>query len=588
MGIRVLPDQLIDQIAAGEVVERPASVAKELIENSLDAGARRIDIEVIAGGTKLVRVTDDGSGIDPAELELAITRHATSKIASLEDLQALRSLGFRGEALPSIASVARLAVTSRSYSQDNASQVVVEGGRVQEPRPAPHPCGTTVEVRDLFYNTPARRRFLRTEKTEFGHIDSVVKNLALASFDVEFTVRHNGRELYRLPPALNREQQERRIAELCGGAFVESARFVEREIEGLGLRAWLAAPTFSRAQADMQFTFVNGRFVRDRLLRHAVRQGYSDVLFQARQPAFVLFLDIDPERVDVNAHPAKFEVRFRDSGLVHSFVERTIDSALAGSVDDTQRAAPGASVASLATPIRSVREPAGLFAQLHSPPDVRAVQASGSAGTSAELQDAGGADPEVPPLGFALAQLRGIYVLAENRDGLIIVDMHAAHERITYEKMKAQYDREGVASQPLLVPVTARLSPGQADSLERYADNLRELGFTITRRSHDSVVVESVPALLAGCDVAQLLNEISDGLTEADEGPGTDAARNELLATMSCHGAIRANRKLELAEMNALLREMERTPRIDQCNHGRPTWTRITVRELDRLFLRGR
>ncbi|MGD8324243.1 MAG: DNA mismatch repair endonuclease MutL [Gammaproteobacteria bacterium] len=588
MGIRVLPDQLIDQIAAGEVVERPASVAKELIENSLDAGARRIDIEVIAGGTKLVRVTDDGSGIDPAELELAITRHATSKIASLEDLQALRSLGFRGEALPSIASVARLAVTSRSYSQDNASQVVVEGGRVQEPRPAPHPCGTTVEVRDLFYNTPARRRFLRTEKTEFGHIDSVVKNLALASFDVEFTVRHNGRELYRLPPALNREQQERRIAELCGGAFVESARFVEREIEGLGLRAWLAAPTFSRAQADMQFTFVNGRFVRDRLLRHAVRQGYSDVLFQARQPAFVLFLDIDPERVDVNAHPAKFEVRFRDSGLVHSFVERTIDSALAGSVDDTQRAAPGASVASLATPIRSVREPAGLFAQLHSPPDVRAVQASGSAGTSAELQDAGGADPEVPPLGFALAQLRGIYVLAENRDGLIIVDMHAAHERITYEKMKAQYDREGVASQPLLVPVTARLSPGQADSLERYADNLRELGFTITRRSYDSVVVESVPALLAGCDVAQLLNEISDGLTEADEGPGTDAARNELLATMSCHGAIRANRKLELAEMNALLREMERTPRIDQCNHGRPTWTRITVRELDRLFLRGR
>ena len=541
-----------------------------------------------------MRVTDDGSGIAPAELALAVTRHATSKIASLDDLESLRSLGFRGEALPSIGSVARLSVTSRCPSRESANQVVVEGGHTRENRPAAHPDGTTVEVRDLFYNTPARRKFLRTEKTEFGHIDSVVKNLALASFAVEFRVRNNGRELYRLAPALTREQQEHRIAELCGGAFVESARFVEREIEGLSLRAWLAAPTFSRARADMQFTFVNGRFVRDRLLRHAVRHGYSDVLFQARQPAFVLFLDIDPRRVDVNAHPAKFEVRFRDSGQVHSFVARTIASALAGSVEDPQRLAPGAAVSTLAAtmPTHSVREQSGLFAGLHartagSDSTPVSIAASQTNDASANLS-AVDSDAEIPPLGFALAQLHGIYVLAENAEGLIIVDMHAAHERITYEKMKAQYDRDGMVSQPLLVPLSVSLSPAQADQIEAHAQDLNSLGLEVTRRSHDSVVMESIPALLAGGDVAAMLGELADDLSGGSESLSTEGARNELLATMSCHGAVRANRRLALAEMNALLREMERTPRIDQCNHGRPTWTRVTIPELDRLFLRGR
>ena len=585
MGIRVLPDQLIDQIAAGEVVERPASVAKELIENSLDAGARRIDVEIVAGGTKLLRVTDDGGGIQPTELELAVTRHATSKIASLDDLEALQSLGFRGEALPSIGSVARLSVTSRPEDRNNATQIVVDGGQTAAGRPAPHPVGTTVEVRDLFYNTPARRKFLRTEKTEFGHIDSVVKNLALASFDVEFRVRNNGRELYRLSPARSREQQEQRIAELCGNAFVEAARFVERDIEGMTLRAWLAAPTFSRAQADMQFTFVNGRFVRDRILRHAVRQGYSDVLYQARHPAFVLFLEVDPRRVDVNAHPAKFEVRFRDSGQVHSFVSRTVAAALADSVEDPERAAPGASVATLPGHKHSVREQAGLFlARTESPqPDTAAALQALN-----ELHAPAQEEADIPPLGYALAQLRGIYVLAENADGLIIVDMHAAHERITYEKMKEQYDRDGILTQQLLVAVTVDLSPAQADAIEDHAEELRSLGIAVTRRTRDTVVVESVPALLSGGDVAALLSGIADDLVAGDDSAGAETARNELLSTMACHGAIRANRKLALPEMNALLREMEITPRIDQCNHGRPTWTRITVAELDRLFLRGR
>ncbi len=607
MEIRVLPDQLIDQIAAGEVVERPASVAKELIENSLDAGARHIDIELVAGGTRLVRVTDDGRGIEADELALAVARHATSKIASLDDLEALRSLGFRGEALPSIGSVSLLSVTSRAQSGQNASQIVVEGGLVTQPQPAPHPPGTTVEVRDLFYNTPARRKFLRTERTEFSHIDNVVKNLALASFDVEFSVRHNGRELYRLPAAYDRAQQEQRIAELCGSEFVESATYVEREIEGLALRAWLAAPTFSRAQADMQFTFVNGRFVRDRLLRHAVRQGYRDVLYQARQPAFVLFVDIDPARVDVNAHPAKFEVRFRDSRLVYDFVFRTVQAALAETLPGDERAAPAASpesasarfaqashaAGSFAMPqAAGVREQAGLFARLHGDAAPAAQAATGSLESCTAIHASSAAAEaehgDIPPLGFALGQLHGIYILAQNAAGLIIVDMHAAHERITYEKLKRDMSAERLATQTLLVPVNVRLSPEEADLAETLTDELGRLGIGITRRTREAVAVDSVPAMLAGFDAGELLREL---LAQHDGGSGvmdTEAHRNELLATIACHGAVRANRRLEPAEMNALLREMESTPRIDQCNHGRPTWTRVTLGDLDRLFLRGR
>ena len=620
MGIQVLPDQLIDQIAAGEVVERPASVAKELIENALDAGARRIDVEVQSGGTRLVRITDDGSGIEADELALAVSRHATSKIASLEDLESLHSLGFRGEALPSIGSVSRLAVTSRSTGSASAAQIIVEGGHVTATSPAPHPHGTTVEVRDLFYNTPARRKFLRTDKTEFGHVDNVVRNLALANFDVEFRMRHNDKDLYRLGPALDRAQQERRIAELCGSAFIESATFVEREIEGLALRGWFAAPTFSRAQADMQYTFVNGRFVRDRLLRHAVRQAYSDVLYQARQPAYVLFVDLDPQRVDVNAHPAKFEVRFRDSRLVFDFVFKTVQTVLAGAgggptdaQDIDSRAAPGATLQhagllhsqAYVVPHHGagerslVREQAGLFHRLHSDAAQADLQAGDAAADDTSLRSeacaraslsANGTEAagDSPPLGFALAQLHGVFVLAQNADGLIIVDMHAAHERITYEKMKREFDGAGIVTQKLLVPVTVSVSAAEADLAEEHASAFESLGFSIIRRGREAVVVEQLPALLGECDVADLLRELLALCADDALSLGALGARNALLAEMACHGSVRANRRLEPAEMNALLREMERTPRIDQCNHGRPTWTRVTLPELDRLFLRGR
>jgi DNA mismatch repair protein MutL len=592
VGIRILPSQLVDQIAAGEVVERPAAVVKELVENALDAGARRVDLEIEAGGTRLIRVTDNGSGIAPDELVLALSRHATSKIASLHDLEALATLGFRGEALPSIASVARLRLTSRAAGGSDAWSLACDGGELGERRPAPHPPGTSVEVRDLFFNTPARRKFLRTERTEFAHLDSVVKNLALARFDVEFTLTHNQRPLLRLPPALDRAQREARIADLCGGEFLEHARYVERQIEGMRFEGWLAAPTFSRAQTDMQFTFVNGRFVRDKLLRHAVRLAYQDVLFQARQPAYVVFLTLDPRRVDANAHPAKLEIRFRDSRLVHDFVFRTVEAALATSVDgaDSSDGRPTAAIdravgpggVSASSGSQSVLgfEPGPpqadylpLYARLH---------ASHAAG-AAEIRDRG-----LPPLGFALAQLAGIYVLAESAEGLIVVDMHAAHERITYERMKAQLGEDRVKAQPLLVPIGCQVAEREAEIAEEFAAELERLGFGIVRRGPSEVQVTAIPALLAGSDVAALVRDVLGDLAEHAGTARVEATINEALATMACHGAVRANRKLTIAEMNALLREMEHTARIDQCNHGRPTWTRISIAELDRLFLRGR
>ena len=589
--IQFLSPQLIDQIAAGEVIERPASVVKELIENAVDAGARRISIDVLAGGTRLVRISDDGMGIPRDELELAISRHATSKIRTLDDLEGLASLGFRGEALPSIASVSRLSLTSKPPAQAEAGQILVEGGERGKPRPAAHPQGTTVEIRDLFFNTPARRKFLRAERTEFGHIDNVVKSLALARFDIEFRLRHNEREIFSLAPAATRAEQERRIAELCGREFVEAARYVQRDIENLRLRAWLAAPTYSRSQADMQFAFVNGRFVRDKLLRHAVRAGYADVLYQSRHPAFVLFLDVDPRRVDVNAHPAKFEIRFRDSRLVHDFVRRTVEAALAMVADDGSHARPApapsdslgmfsraAAQAHFELPGAGVRE-REIYARLHADPDRL---------TRAESQ-APAAGSESLRFGFALAQLGGIYILAENAEGLIIVDTHAAHERISYERMKAQFEASRVVPQPLLVPLTLRVAAREADAVETSAALLTELGFGVRRKSPAEIVIETVPALLAGGDVETLFRDVLTELAaEAAPSKTVESAVNEVISTMACHGAVRANRRLTLDEMNALLREMERTERIDQCNHGRPTWTRITLRELDRLFLRGR
>lgn len=599
MAIRFLPSQLIDQIAAGEVVERPASVVKELVENSLDAGARSIVIEIESGGSRLIRVTDDGCGIGRDELALALSRHATSKIASIDDLEALATLGFRGEALPSIGSVARLKLTSRTAGAEHAWSIACDGGVVGEAKPAAHPLGTCVEVRDLFFNTPARRKFQRSEKTETGHVDAVVKNLALARFDVELTLAHNGRTAFRLSAAAERAAQEARIADICGGEFLEHARYFERAIEGMRLSGWLAAPAFSRSQPDMQFTFVNNRFVRDKLLRHAVRLGYQDVLFQARQPAYVAFLDLDPRRVDVNAHPAKLEIRFRDSQLVHDFVFRTVEAALASTLESGERGDARAPVPgrTFGTPA----SPAAAYASPGSTPAHGQARLAFNAGGVREsyvplyrrlherpAQAAVPADGEVPPLGYALAQLSGVYVLAENREGLIVVDMHAAHERITYERMKADLAAARLKSQPLLVPVTLDVSTREADLAEESSADLEALGFALVRRGPQQVAVTAVPLLLDGSDVLPLVRDLLSDLADDGRAARIDSVTNELLATMACHAAVRANRRLSVAEMNALLREMERTERSDACNHGRPTWTQVTLADLDRLFLRGR
>lgn len=586
MSIRVLPSTLVDQIAAGEVIERPASALKELIENSLDAGATRIDVDLANGGTRSVRVTDNGKGIDAEQLSLALSRHATSKIASLDDLESVATLGFRGEALPSMASVGRFTLTSRAAGATEGWSVESEGGALADPRRAPHPQGTTAELRDLFYNVPARRKFLRTERTELGHADHVVRNLALARFDVEWRLRHNQRDILRLPRADTREQCEARIGEVCGAAFLEHARYFEREIEGLRLWGWLADPAFSRSQADMQYTFVNGRFVRDRVLRHAVRLGYEDVLFGSRHPAYVIYLELDPRRVDVNAHPAKLEIRFRDSRLVHDFVFRTIEAALAMGLESGETA--------------PARPPAQLHAQAGEAGAQQAALRLPEQAAPARTSDVVPlyerlhvrlapkvAEGETPPLGFARAQLAGIYILAENDEGLIIVDMHAGHERVTYERLKASLEETKVAAQPLLVPLTIKVAPGEADNVDEWRDELLKVGLEVVRRGPDELQVTAVPRLLENSDVEALLRDVLSDLAEDKGAHRIEAVVNELLATMACHGALRAHRRMTLDEMNALLREMETTERSDQCNHGRPTWTRITIAELDRLFLRG-
>ena len=593
MAIRILSSELIDQIAAGEIVERPASAVKELVENSLDAGARRVELEIRSGGARLIRVRDDGVGIPKDQLALALSRHATSKIASLEELEQVASLGFRGEALPSIASVARFRLVSRAEGAGSAWSVECNGGVAEAPRPAAHPAGTTVEVRDLFFNTPARRKFLKTERTESSHVDSMLRSMALARFDVEWRLQNNGRTTLSLPPAQSREQQESRLARVCGERFLEHARYFERTGEDLRIMGWLAEPTFSRSHADMQYTFVNGRFVRDKVLRHAVRLGYEDVLFHGRQPAYVIFLRLDPGRVDVNAHPSKLEIRFRDSGLVHGFVHHTVEAALGQRLDDGPQdqsrppaRLPGSRARSgldfspsarrsgqgkmrLDTRQLDIREGARLYEMLHAAPPSKPV------GDGA------------PPLGYAVGQLLGIYILAQNADGLVIVDMHAAHERITYEQFKQQLKVSGLKSQPLLIPVTVQVAESEAEAVEVSQGDLKRLGFEVTRRGLDDVRIEAIPLMLEGTSVEPLFRDVVADLLNNAGAHRVEAAVDEMLATMACHGAVRANRQLEIDEMNALLREMEATERADRCNHGRPTWTQVSVAELDRLFLRG-
>ncbi len=589
MTIRQLPDTLINQIAAGEVVERPASVVKELVENALDAGARRIDIDLEEGGVRLIRIRDDGAGIEADELPLAVSRHATSKIASIDDLESVATLGFRGEALPSVASVSRFAMTSRRPHAEHGAMLQVEGGRVGQVTPQPHPPGTTVEVRDLFYNVPARRKFLRAERTELSHIEEWLRSLALARPDVELRVSHNGKASRRWKGEGDL-LSEVRLHETLGEEFARNTLRVDHSGAGLRLHGWIAQPGYNRASADQQYLYVNGRSVRDRNVAHAVRQAYSDVLFHGRHPAYVLFLELDPRGVDVNVHPAKHEVRFRESRLIHDFTYRTLHAALAET-----RAGLGATHAPVGASQWSMPPPQQGAIGLRvgdAPAAYAALYAAANAAPSAEPgvhpampQDAPGG---MPPLGFAIAQLHGIYILAENADGLIVVDMHAAHERIGYEKLKAAHDGSGLHTQPLLVPTSVAVSEREADIAEREVSVLAALGFEVARSGPQSLLLRSVPALLAQGDVEALLRDVLTDLREHGSTRRVAETRDELLATMACHGAVRANRRLTVHEMNALLRDMEATERSGQCNHGRPTWTRFNLAEIDRWFLRGR
>ncbi|QQD17684.1 DNA mismatch repair endonuclease MutL [Spongiibacter nanhainus] len=605
--IHLLDPRLANQIAAGEVVERPASVVKELVENSLDAGARRVDLEIEEGGVKLIRVRDDGAGIDKDDLPLALSRHATSKIAALEDLEAVASLGFRGEALASISSVSRLCLSTAVAGAETGWSARSEGRDMAAVvAPVAHPQGTTVEVRDLFFNTPARRKFLRTEKTEFNHLDEVVKRQALGRYDVGFSLRHNGRAVHSLKPAASQLEQERRLASVCGPAFMENALFLDRSAIGLRLWGWVALPSFSRSQADLQHFYVNGRYIRDRLVAHAVRQAYRDVLFHGRHPAFVLYLELDPASVDVNVHPTKHEVRFRDGRAVHDFIFRTLHKVLADVRPDTapQAAslaeelsqAPAHAPQQAAMPLREAPSPAPSFGsesrgyspspQSFSPPPGQVADTAARYGQllEGEPQD----DSEPPPLGYALAQLKGIYILAENQQGMVLVDMHAAHERITYERMKAAREGEGLRSQPLLVPRSIAVSEREADCAEQHAEVFAQLGLKVERMAEEAISVRELPVILADSDVEQLVRDVLADLLEYGSSDRIAAHINEILSTMACHGSVRANRRLTIPEMNALLRDMEATERSGQCNHGRPTWVQVGLGELDKWFLRGR
>ncbi|MHB8721055.1 MAG: DNA mismatch repair endonuclease MutL [Steroidobacteraceae bacterium] len=602
MPIQLLSDALISQIAAGEVIERPASVVKELVENSLDARATRIEVELERGGCGMIRVRDDGSGIQPEEIALALARHATSKIASLDDLERVATLGFRGEALPSIASVSRLSLVSRPAAAPHAWAVEARDGALADPKPASHRPGTSVEVRDLFFNVPARRKFLRSDATEYQHIVRMLERLALSRFDVAFSLTHNGKPAWSLPAARSAGERLARVASICGEEFAGHLIELQYETENLRLSGWLALPTFSRSQSDLQFAFLNGRFVRDKLLAGAVRLAYQDVLFHGRFPAYLVYLELDPAAVDVNAHPQKLEVRFRDSRRIHDFLFRTLERVLADTRPSAEsagsapldwlnlsarfdRAASPAQVRFALTEGRPPRPGADAYRSL-----VARAEFAGGEGQSAapRLNGADGASSgDAAPLGYAIAQLHGVYILAQTADGVVLVDMHAAHERVMYERMK-QLLAGQTAQQQLLIPEILHVSPAQAEAAEAHAPEFAALGFGVTRLAPDQLALRAIPSLLAGRDSAAIVRDVLSDLVEQGHSRRVEESINHLLATMACHAAVRAQRVLTLPEMNALLREMEVTERADQCNHGRPTWVRLSLTDLDRLFLRGR
>ncbi|MEE4659829.1 MAG: DNA mismatch repair endonuclease MutL [Halieaceae bacterium] len=604
--IQRLSPRLANQIAAGEVVERPASVVKELLENALDAGADRIDVEVEAGGVRLIRVRDNGAGMDADDLPLSLSRHATSKIRSLEDLEHVASLGFRGEALASISSVSRLGITSNTDVEGASGlRAECEGDSMAVTvAPAPHPRGTSVEVRDLFFNTPARRKFLRTERTEFGHLEEVLKRQALSRYDVAFSLRHNSRTVHQLAACDTEAARERRVASVCGPAFINEALYIETEVDGLRLWGWVGLPTFSRSQGDLQYFYVNGRVIRDKLVSHAVRQAYRDVLYHGRHPAYALYLELDPALVDVNVHPTKHEVRFRDGRRVHDFVFRSLHRLLADVRPGDQRPPAGdltgnAALPGAAQPLSLQPDPSQDSLGWGRPGGSSRGTWSGSAGAqpgaglaavyggagSSEVEDS---PEDVPPLGYAVAQLHGIYILSQSAQGLVLVDMHAAHERITYERMKQSHTGEGVRRQPLLVPQSVSVSRREADCGEAFADQFLSLGLVVERSGEESLLLREIPVALRGADTEQLLRDVLSDLLEFGRSDRIEAHLDSLLSTMACHGSVRANRRLTIPEMNALLRDMEETERSGQCNHGRPTWTHLSLDELDRLFLRGR
>ena len=604
--IRPLPDQLISQIAAGEVIERPSAVVKELLENALDAGATQITIRLEAGGVKRISITDNGCGIPPEQMPLSLARHATSKIASLTDLENVNTLGFRGEALASIASVSQLTLTSRSEAQAHAWQI--SGHTSDKVTPASGAQGTAIDVQDLYFNTPARRKFLKTEPTEFGHCAEVVRRIALARPDVRFTLNHNGKTVDHWQES----SLAQRSAQILGDEFAQARLPLDEAAGPLTLQGFVGLPTAARSRADAQYFYVNGRFVRDKLLTHAVRSAYQDVLHGDRFPSYVLRLDLDPSLVDVNVHPSKIEVRFRDSRAVHQFVFHAVSRALARTSATAQGTAPAPMpAASGAMPwiqnqprqtsfgvaqntfrygemFRDTGSSAAGSAPEAYPPYPSTLSAlSGLSNTSAATSIIPDTDAEEFPLGFALAQLHGVFVLAQNRAGLVLVDMHAAHERILYEQFKQALQSESVQLQPLLIPVTLIADPVEIGTVEENGEVLAALGFDMAVLSPTTLAVRAIPALLANSDAQALARDILRDVREYGGSHVLTERRNELLGTLACHTAVRANRQLSIPEMNALLRQMEATDRADQCNHGRPTWVQLALSDLDKLFLRG-
>jgi len=621
MPIQQLPDHLINQIAAGEVIDRPSSIVKELLENSVDAGASRIDIELEAGGVRMIKIRDDGHGIPADELPIALKRHATSKITTVEDLTSVATLGFRGEALSSIAAVSRMTIVSRPADQEYATEVEFDctTGELNT-GPASHAAGTTITVSDLFFNVPARRKFLRTDKTEFNHIEAVVRKIALAAKGVAFSLSHNSKLVMNLPAIADSEPGEQRVQGVLGEEFLKNALHFTRDADDLHLSGWLARATFSRSQTDMQYFYVNGRMVRDKTVTHAVKQAYSDLLYHSRQPAYVIFLEMEPRDVDVNVHPGKLEVRFRDGRRIHGFVSQTVSQSLATVPADSQ--GPDSVVnqptdavrefsrvpeqtpmplhsAGAATAHAETQHSQGGYTRPHRFHEQNRVRERGqlyrelTGSTTTRENDSaagfsGAVDDEVPPLGFAVAFVHGAFVLSQSRNGLILIDAHAAHERISYERLKTEYESGSVRAQPLLLPVTVHVSDSEAELAEQHAEQFSQVGLQVDRRGVNQLVVRTIPVELQSANAEQLLKDVLSDIAEHGHSFRVREEINKLLSTMACHGSVRANRSLTTTEMNALMRDMERTPNSDQCNHGRPTWVELSVRELDALFMRGR